>query len=438
LHRCLPACLGYELSSNGLIMNTFLTDDTKATILLCAVLGKEQAAKPLAQMEYNALVRGLVANKMRPADLLQRENIPAVVKESGLDQSRLELLLGRGVQMGFALEEWQRSGIWIISRSDADYPTRLRKHLKDKAPSLLFGVGDKALLTGGGVAIVGSRNVDADGETFTRKAAELCVPNRMEIVSGGARGVDQIAMNAALNAGGIAIGVVAENLLRKSIERTARNAIADGRLLLISPYHPNAHFTVGTAMARNKFIYAMADYALIVQCEYKKGGTWTGAAEELKRAVCRPVFVQNSKAKGNCKLLELGAVSWPDNPSQASLSKQLNDLAEGKKKEESFKNADLFECQLVAKEEIAEFKSEKISSKVQIIEQKVKVEAVPKTIYEAVLPVILSHIEKPISSDELAKILDVNKTQLNVWLKKAVTDKKVRKLKKPVRYQAVK
>jgi len=338
-------------------MNTFLTDDTKVTILLCAVLGKEQVAKPLTQMEYNALVRGLVAHKLRPSDLLQSENIPKVVKESGLDQSRLELLLGRGVQMGFVLEEWQRSGIWIISRSDVEYPKRLRKHLKDKAPPLLFGVGDKALLTGGGVAIVGSRNVEIDGEAFTRKMADLCATSMLPVVSGGARGVDQIAMNVALNAGGVVIGVVAENLLKKSLERTARNAIADERLLLVSPYHPNARFTVGTAMARNKFIYAMADYGLVVQCDYKSGGTWAGAAEELKRAVARPVFVRASKTKGNSKLLELGAVSWSDNPSDAPLSKQLNDLAEGKKQEEAVKNMDLFDYPLMAKEEGTDFKS---------------------------------------------------------------------------------
>ena len=286
-------------------MNTFLTDDTKATVLLCAVLGKDQNAKPLTQREYNTLVRGLVANKLRPADLLQKENINVAVKDSGLDPNRVEMLLGRGVQMGFALEEWQRSGIWIVSRGDTDYPTRIKTHLKDKAPPLFFGVGDKSLLTGGGVAIVGSRKVDSEGEEFTCKVAELCVSNRMEVVSGGAKGVDQIAMKTALDAGGIVIGVLAENLLRKSLDRTARNAIADGRMLLISPYHPNARFTVGTAMARNKLIYSMADFGLIVQCEYKKGGTWTGAEEELKRDNAHPVFVRKSQVKGNCKLLEL-------------------------------------------------------------------------------------------------------------------------------------
>ena len=238
------------------------------------------------------------------------------------------------------------NGIWIISRSDQDYPARYKKHLKDKAPPLLFGVGDRSLLQGGGVAVVGSRNVDADGEAFTRKTAELCAYNRMSVVSGGARGVDQIAMTAALDAGGITIGVLAENLLKKSLERNARNAISEGRLLLISPYHPNARFTVGTAMGRNKLIYAMADYGLVVSADYKKGGTWAGATEELKRENSLTVFVRSSANAplGNKKMLDLGALNWPEIKIREKLSQQLADSAKGMKRNKQ-KNLSLFDFQ---------------------------------------------------------------------------------------------
>jgi hypothetical protein len=37
--------------------------------------------------------------------------------------------------------------------------------------------------------------------------------------------------------------------------------------------------------------------------------------------------------------------------------------------------------------------------------------------------------------DELVEAMDLNKAQLNIWLKKAVDDKKLKKLSKPVRYQ---
>jgi predicted Rossmann fold nucleotide-binding protein DprA/Smf involved in DNA uptake len=428
------------------MMNDFLTEDTKAIILLCGVFGKDRSQKPLSLAEYSSLVRWLIEVKMRPGDLLQKDTIHEASMGSGIDKQRLESLLGRGVQLGFAVEEWQRNGIWIISRSDADYPARYKKHLKDKAPPLLFGVGNRSLLKGGGLAIVGSRNVDQAGETFTRQAAELCAYNRMPVVSGGARGVDQISMNAALDAGGVTIGVLAENLLKKSVERSARQAIADGRLLLLSPYHPNARFTVGTAMGRNKLIYAMSDYGLVVSAEHKKGGTWAGAEEELKRENALPVFVRtgNDTPQGNSKLLDLGAIAWPDSIDRNNFIQQLHDLAVNARDNRPKKNPSLFDFQ-AAQETVP---SEETTPATEVVEEKppiaepepaieaeAKIPDSPASIYQAVLPVILNKLDSPATAEELAETLDVNKTQLNAWLKKAVDENKIIKLSKPVRYQ---
>jgi predicted Rossmann fold nucleotide-binding protein DprA/Smf involved in DNA uptake len=310
-------------------MSNILTDDTKAIILLCGTLGRDSSSKPLAQAEYISLVRWLISQNMRPSSLLTLDNVNEAAIGSDLDVKRLTELLSRGVQLGFAVEEWQSKGIWIVSRSDKEYPARYKKHLGEKAPPLLFGVGRQDLLKGGGLAIVGSRNVDLEGEDFTRSVAGLCADNRMPVVSGGARGVDQIAMTAALAEGGIAIGIIAENLLKKSLERNYRNAISDQRLLLISPYHPNARFTVWSAMARNKLIYAMADYGLVVSAEHQKGGTWTGAKEELGREKSIPVFVRatGKLPAGNKKLLDIGAIEWPKDASKENLNEQLGNAA---------------------------------------------------------------------------------------------------------------
>jgi len=423
------------------MMNDFLTEDTKAIILLCGVFGKDRSQKPLSLAEYSSLVCWLIEVKMRPGDLLQKDTIHEASMGSGIDKKRLESLLGRGVQLGFAVEEWQRNGIWIISRSDADYPARYKKHLKDKAPPLLFGVGNRSLLKGGGLGIVGSRNVDQAGEAFTRQAAELCAYNRMPVVSGGARGVDQISMNAALDAGGVTIGVLAENLLKKSVERSARQAIADGRLLLLSPYHPNARFTVGTAMGRNKLIYAMSDYGLVVSAEHKKGGTWVGAEEELKRENALPVFVRtgNDVPQGNSKLLDLGAIAWPDSIDRSNFRQQLHDLAAESQEKYLKKEPDLFDFhtsqELNSAEELLPAAS--LREGIQVIdESEAHKQELPISIYQAVLPVILKQLDSPLTSSELAGSLEVNKAQLNMWLKKAVEDGYVKKLARPVRYLA--
>ncbi len=425
------------------MMNDFLTEDTKAIILLCGVFGKDHAEKPLSLAEYSLLVRWLIGVKMRPGDLLQKENVVEASIASGLDKQRLESLLGRGVHLGFAVEEWHRNGIWIISRSDSDYPARYKKHLKNIAPPLLFGVGDRSLLNRGGLGIVGSRNVDAEGEAFTRHVAELCAYNRMPVVSGGARGVDHISMTASLNVGGVAIGILAENLLKKSVERSARHAIADGRLLLISPYHPNAHFTVGTAMGRNKLIYAMADYGLVVSAEYKKGGTWAGAEEELKRETSLPVFVRvgDNAPQGNEKLMDLGAIPWPECIDRNNMKQQLSDLSTQTQEKQYQQNPGLFDymslMEMSSIENAKEKVDEVVSGEILVVDQEINSGEFTDAVYQAVLPHILNKLTTPATIEEISESLNVVKTQANIWLKKAIDEHKIMKLSRPLRYQKI-
>ena len=70
-----------------------------------------------------------------------------------------------------------------------------------------------------------------------------------------------------------------------------------------------------------------------------------------------------------------------------------------------------------------------------VVEAEAKTPDCPTSIYQAVLPVILNKLDSPATAEELADTLDVNKTQLNAWLKKAVDENKIIKLSKPVRYQ---
>lgn len=316
-------------------MQMALTEDTKVILLLCGSFGREPDEKPLSTTEYAALVRWLMGKNLHPGALLQTAHLDEAAAGSGIDERRLAVRLARGMQLGFAVEEWQRVGIWIVSQSDPDYPARYKKHLQDKAPPLLYGVGDPALVAGGGLAIVGSRNVDADGAAFSRHVAGLCAANCIPVISGGARGVDQTAMTAALEANGVVIGVLPDNLLRKSLERSARKAIFHGNLLLISPYPPEAPFTAAAAMGRNRLIYTLADYSLVVSAEYQKGGSWAGAEQALKRKNSLPVFVRTGPCvpPGNLPLLDLGAIPWPASIDPAHFKDQLKSAIETKASE---------------------------------------------------------------------------------------------------------
>ena len=121
-----------------------------------------------------------------------------------------------------------------------------------------------------------------DELTFASNLGTLAAAQETCVVSGGASGVDEAAMLGALRAQGWAVGVLADRLLRAATSTTFRPFIMADTLTLISPFNPEAGFDVGNAMARNKYIYCMADAAVVVASLRGKGGTWHGALENLK------------------------------------------------------------------------------------------------------------------------------------------------------------
>jgi DNA processing protein len=124
-------------------------------------------------------------------------------------------------------------------------------------------------------------------------------------------------------------------LLADSLEKFVRAAdvrtfIEEGQLVAATPYSPHASFNVGMAMSRNKLIYALADYALVIASDAEKGGTWAGAEEGLK-ADWVPVFVVDgpNMPDGNKLLIKRGAIPFPStyDDSPSSLATWLEEHA---------------------------------------------------------------------------------------------------------------
>jgi len=116
-------------------MNNFLTDDTKAIILLCGVFGKDRSQKPLSLTEYSSLVRWLIEVKMRPGDLLQKDNIvdapmwAQVSPNNGWnhcsdEEFSLALLLKNGSAVAFGLS----AEVMLIIRFDIKNTLKTRLH----------------------------------------------------------------------------------------------------------------------------------------------------------------------------------------------------------------------------------------------------------------------------------------------------------------------
>ncbi len=424
-----------------------LTNDAKTILLLCGRFGKNDAAKPFSLREYNRLTDWMLDKKIRPADLLaagESQLLETLPRE--IDADRVKRLLGRGAAMALAIDKWTSSGVWVICRSDEDYPVRIKQHLKKQAPAILYGVGHAGSLQRGGLAVVGPRNVDNTGEQFTRLAVAACSKQGISIVSGGARGVDQVAMLEGLHAGGTVVGVLADSLLKSAVAKKYRDGIREQRLVLVSAFSPDASFNVGNAMGRNKHIYALADFGLIISAEMGKGGTWAGATEELKRPDPRPVFVRDEPTapEGNRALIKLGAQPYPKPPwgddLAAKLSKKIN-----KKRPSTGEQLSMFSqmplsplAPVSVKEKRVDYPEDQTGVNGKTTEDDQLSEDVPESVFDAVLPVLLNALDDWQYPKALAEKIEVRKPQLDDWLKRAVDEGWIKKKNRPVQYRRLK
>lgn len=280
------------------------TDNAYVTILMCSYLGvKDGNYKPYTALQWSELGQKIINSDVgEPANLLNmdKDSIVNGIKISGEEADRIVNLLSRGANLAFMLEEINRKGISIITRSDREYPQKLKLILKKHSPPILYYSGDLSLANKIGIGIVGSRNIDEDGTYFTQQLAKKAAEENLTVISGGAKGVDSISESTALSNNGYVVSVLADSLNRKIKIKDIRNNVLSGKQLLISANKPDAPFTVANAMNRNKYIYALSNGTFVVASDYNKGGTWTGAVENIKNQWVN-TFVWN-KEKYNCGL----------------------------------------------------------------------------------------------------------------------------------------
>lgn len=452
-------------------MNHQISDNTKAILLLTAplILGRSKPNLELLKpKEYQRLARVLWEAKLQPSDLLQSDASEYLTLcQAVVDKERLKRLLARGFLLGQVLERWQTRSIWVISRADALYPSRFKSRLRDESPALLYGCGDINLVDKGGLAVVGSRNVDDVLFSYASKIGQLSAKAGRTIISGGAKGIDQAAMKGALESGGNAVGVLAEDLEKVSINREERNFILDGKLVLISAYDPASRFNVGHAMQRNKLIYALADTSLVVNSDVNKGGTWAGAIEQLNKFKFTPLFVRvtGEASSGLEALRKNGALPWPEpnsvddfemvfnskniintkTPSQMDFLSSSERCTYSQKsmvkesislKETSNEDPETDIGRIVTQEGDAEYKTSKnyssyISEKNKLLHEQeknpdLKTSMADKLFIEA-KKIIEQLLVKPMKDDEVATALNITKPQARKWLERLVDSDTLKK-----------
>lgn len=417
-----------------------VSEHTQAVLLLTSHFGKsaKDEPQPLSTNEWARFAVWLKDHGLQPASLLA--DSAKIVLSGWMDRAvtphRIEYLLGRGGALGLALEKWQRAGIWVLTRSDPDYPDRLKKRLRTDAPPLFFGCGNQGLLSKGGIAVVGSRDASEDDLGFaTRFGAEVAAQGQ-SVVSGGARGVDECSMTGALDREGTVIGVLADSLLRSATSAKYRQHLISGDLVLISPFNPEAGFNVGNAMNRNRYVYCLADAAVVVSSSREKGGTWAGAVENLKERWV-PLWIKpqpaSTSGSGNGELVQRGGRWLPDKADVAALMQPQAGAANGRP---NGKGSLFDHVQETAATNTGNAKPARPEPEVPVTERPAKS---PPPSEQSFYGLFLQRMEaltaeSAFTAEELLDRFDVTKPQLSAWLKRGVEEKRLRKLAKPVRY----
>lgn len=429
-----------------------LSTTAQATLLLTCHFSKasKEQVKPLTTTEWGRFAVWLKEKGMTPADLLTGDAYTALASwcDSHVSVERLQALLARGHSLALAMEKWQRAGLWVVTRSDADYPKRLKARLRTDSPPVLFGCGNKSLLEIGGVAVVGSRNVGDADLAFTVALGAKAAVQGIGIVSGGARGIDETAMSGAIRAGGQVIGVMADSLLSAATSAKWRKGIMDGNLVLLSPFYPEAGFSAGNAMARNKYIYCLADSGIVVHSG-KTGGTFNGAEENLKKQWI-PLWVKPSQDSdaGNPLLVAQGGRWLESDIKQLTLHSLVNipvvnDLSPIVVQTTLFppeRQTDLFSNQ-VGKADNVEIEATMQNSESSQIDDNptINIDITSNNnaidFYQLFVKETARLAITPISLDELVKKTSLHKSQINEWLKNMLEEGLIKKFDRPKRYQ---
>lgn len=107
---------------------------------------------------------------------------------------------------------------------------------------------------------------------------------------------------------------IPDSLIKRMKDKETIHAIKSGRLMILSVAKPDAGFNTGIAMMRNRYIYAQSVGTVVVKSDYKKGGTWNGAMDNLKNNWCNEFCWDNAAYAGNTTLIKNGAIpideSW--------------------------------------------------------------------------------------------------------------------------------
>jgi predicted Rossmann fold nucleotide-binding protein DprA/Smf involved in DNA uptake len=208
-----------------------------------------------------------------------------------------------------ALARWQAGGLEPLILTDSRYPRRLAVSLDStKQPLVLWTRGPVALLNRPGVTMLGRKNPDEATVNFIDELMSSLESEEIGLVSGYGRGLDRVTFEAILaTEAGYATAILPMGLNAFAQTTTKLDdAVAAGRVVLVSPFSPDTPFDEKLADARNLIIDYQTMALLVPESD---DDAVARASAALDRGV--PVFVK-ANTSGNRALLDRGALLLTD------------------------------------------------------------------------------------------------------------------------------
>ena len=201
------------------------------------------------------------------------------------------------------------SPLCLITPCDPEYPPLLRE-CPDRPP-FLFCRGVLSHLGAATLSMVGTRKPSLEGRRAAREFAAAAVESELVVVSGLALGIDGIAHDAALTAGGSTVAVLPSGMDRiypARHQRLAERVMAEGVLV--------SEFPLGTPPRkhhfhrRNRTLSGFSKATLVVEAGRPSGTliTASAAADQGRDVLVLPWSIYHREGAGCRYLLEDGAV----------------------------------------------------------------------------------------------------------------------------------
>lgn len=161
------------------------------------------------------------------------------------------------------------------------------------------------------VAIVGTRRPTSYGKEVTYKLAYELAQKGIVVVSGLALGVDGIAHQAALDAGGVTLAVLAsgvDNITPRSHIGLAKKIVESGGAI-ISEYEPGTEVRNFQFLVRNRIVSGLADAVIVTEAASRSGtlSTVSHALNQGKEVFVVPGNITSPMSTGCNALIKQGA-----------------------------------------------------------------------------------------------------------------------------------